>query len=94
MEKVDLLLVTGVVLNYFLDILALVLSRLWSDHCPIILKSGVLDYEHTSFKLFDSRFQVDGFSIRWFWLGWSLILGIQITILLISKLNLSFLKVV
>lgn len=44
-----------VVLNYFLDILALVLSRLWSDHCLIILKSGVLDYEPISFFLKDPK---------------------------------------
>ncbi|GJR04729.1 retrovirus-related pol polyprotein from transposon TNT 1-94 [Tanacetum coccineum] len=40
---------------------ARILSNIWSNHNPILLKNEVLDYGPTPFKLFDSWFDHDGF---------------------------------
>ncbi|XP_071695042.1 uncharacterized protein [Rutidosis leptorrhynchoides] len=47
--------------NLFPTLSGIILSNVWSDHCPIILRNERLDYGPTPFKLFHSWFQVEGF---------------------------------
>ncbi|XP_071728426.1 uncharacterized protein [Rutidosis leptorrhynchoides] len=57
----DRFLVTNGIMSLFPSIMGSILSDIWSDHCPIILKNDVVDYGPIPFKLFHSWFNVDGF---------------------------------
>ncbi|XP_071695061.1 uncharacterized protein [Rutidosis leptorrhynchoides] len=57
----DRILVTNGILDLWPSTTGTILSNLWYDHCPIILKSEVLDYGPIPFKLFNSWLDDDGF---------------------------------
>lgn len=53
-SKLDRFLVSSDVLNSWPDLKATALTRLYSDHCPILMSSGVLDFGPYPFKFFNS----------------------------------------
>ncbi|KAJ9560860.1 hypothetical protein OSB04_006020 [Centaurea solstitialis] len=53
MSKLDRYLVSANFFNHWKDAMVYVLARSFSDHCPIMLKSGEVDYGPKPFKLFD-----------------------------------------
>ncbi|XP_071699441.1 uncharacterized protein [Rutidosis leptorrhynchoides] len=59
--KLDRFLVSDGFLDIFPSLSGLILSNIWSDHCPIILKNEAQDYGPIPFKLFNSWFKIDGF---------------------------------
>ncbi|GJS68260.1 RNA-directed DNA polymerase, eukaryota [Tanacetum coccineum] len=63
MAKLDRFLVSEGVLDLYHNLVATVLLRLWSDHSPIVIKDEYVDFGPTSFKLFHSRFKMEGFDM-------------------------------
>ncbi|XP_071688383.1 uncharacterized protein [Rutidosis leptorrhynchoides] len=59
--KLDRFLASNGFLNSFPNLVGSILTNLWSDHCPILLRNEVIDYGPTPFKLFKSWFDLDGF---------------------------------
>ncbi|XP_071730763.1 uncharacterized protein [Rutidosis leptorrhynchoides] len=59
--KLDRFLVSEELLDVFPSLTGLILSNIWSDHCPIILKNNPIDYGPILFKLFNSWFDIEGF---------------------------------
>lgn len=53
-SKLDRFLVSPVVLNFWPDLKATALNRLYSDHCPILLSSGVIDFGPYPFRFFNT----------------------------------------
>ncbi|XP_071705093.1 uncharacterized protein [Rutidosis leptorrhynchoides] len=59
--KLDRFVVSDGLLRVFPLLSGLILSNIWSDHCPILMKNDVLDYGPIPFKLFNSWFNIEGF---------------------------------
>ncbi|XP_071718585.1 uncharacterized protein [Rutidosis leptorrhynchoides] len=57
----DRFLVSDGILGTFPYLSGIILSNLWSDHCPIILRNERVDYGPIPFKLFHSWFEIKGF---------------------------------
>ncbi|XP_071712524.1 uncharacterized protein [Rutidosis leptorrhynchoides] len=59
--KLDRFLATDGFVDAFPSLSGTILSNIWSDHCPIILKNVTHDYGPIPFKLFHSWFKIEGF---------------------------------
>ncbi|XP_071728355.1 uncharacterized protein [Rutidosis leptorrhynchoides] len=59
--KLDIFLVSNGFLCAFPHLTGTIISNLWSDHCPILLRNKMLDYGPSPFRLFKSWFEFDGF---------------------------------
>ncbi|XP_071692049.1 uncharacterized protein [Rutidosis leptorrhynchoides] len=57
----DRFLVSNEFLLAFPSLVGTILTNLWSDHCPILLRNESLDYGPIPFKVFKSWFAVEGF---------------------------------
>lgn len=67
MKKLDRFLVSNGILNSYPNLIGVVLTRLWSDHAPIVLKEEHRDYGPAPFKLFHSWFLWTGLT-NWCWM--------------------------
>ncbi|XP_071694661.1 uncharacterized protein [Rutidosis leptorrhynchoides] len=60
MSKLDRFLVSDDFLNLWTDLKVVALDRSVSDHCPISLSDGEVDFGPKPFKIFDDWFVVEG----------------------------------
>ncbi|XP_071699062.1 uncharacterized protein [Rutidosis leptorrhynchoides] len=60
-SKLDRYLASNGFLSAFPHLDGTILTNLWSDHCPILLRNKMLDYGPTPFRLFKSWFDLEGF---------------------------------
>ncbi|PWA74986.1 Endonuclease/exonuclease/phosphatase [Artemisia annua] len=61
MAKLDRFLVSNRLTECLYQMVGMVLPRLWSDHCPIVLKHEARDYGPIPFKLFNSWSMHEGY---------------------------------
>nr|GEU74679.1 RNA-directed DNA polymerase, eukaryota [Tanacetum cinerariifolium] len=66
MAKLDRFLMSNGLVDKFPNMVGTVLPRLWSDHCPILLKHETIDYGLVSFKLFNSCSLLESLSTLYF----------------------------
>ncbi|XP_071700546.1 uncharacterized protein [Rutidosis leptorrhynchoides] len=59
-RKLDRFLVSDKFINYWNDLSINVLDRMESDHCPLILRDGVVDFGPKPFKIFDEWLNREG----------------------------------
>ncbi|KAK9048985.1 hypothetical protein SSX86_032048, partial [Deinandra increscens subsp. villosa] len=63
LSKLDRILVCNSYLNKWPNSSIQALPRLWSDHCPVLLKSIGVDFGPRPFKCFNSWLLIDGFEL-------------------------------
>ncbi|XP_071713361.1 uncharacterized protein [Rutidosis leptorrhynchoides] len=59
-SKLDRFLVSDKFINYWNDLSINVLDRMESDHCPLILRDGVVNFGPKPFKIFDEWLNREG----------------------------------
>lgn len=74
--------------EWYSNLVGLVLSRLWSNHSPIVLKNENIDYGPTPFKLFHLLLLFEGFDNTVIDAWSNMDYGVQTNKFIILKINL------